>query len=186
MIRRSAAVRLARCPVAWVLALALATAGCGEPDAAPTESSSGPRPQGPGTSEPARASVDEPGVRTLIAGLRLRVERGTGLDDPAFGKDASYLASLLWPSADDDAHQRARREHARLTNVAGDLSRPLVKDAAARASLAQDDPIGLEIHDAWLAAADRTPDLYRAWVEREGAELAKRLQAERAKLFERR
>jgi hypothetical protein len=162
---------------AWTFALALAPGGCGDSE---------PAPRAPDPAGPVRASLDEAGVRALVAGLRHRVERGTGLDDPAFGRDAAYLATLLWPDAADAAHDRARRDHARVTNVAGDLARPLAKGADARADLGRTDPVGLEIHDAWLAASDRAPDLYRAWVEGAGAALTKRLEAERAKLFERR
>jgi hypothetical protein len=179
--RRSYRLRLSALLRAAVFVFAVGAAGCGEsaPDSAPVA------PGAPDVSSN-RTSANEVGPRELLARVRTRVEQGTGLGDAAWGTDVGHLALLLWPVGPADSGQVAAINHAQLTNIAGDVGRDLARKPEDRAVWAARDAVSLEIYDAWLAAADRNPDAYRAWVEGGGAILVQRLRKERAQLFERR
>ena len=172
MIRPVPRRRFAKFLAGGTVALALAVGGCGESDSAK---------ESPAT--PPRASANEPGIRDLLARLRARVVAGTGLGDAEWGQDVAHLGILLWPTQPTDAARLAVNDHVHLTSVAGDVGRDLARSPEDRSRWAQSDAVSIEIHDAWLVAAQREPDDYRTWIEGAGATLAKRLRDERAKLF---
>jgi hypothetical protein len=175
MIRPSARPRFSKFCAGGAVVLALTLAGCGEPY----------RPA-PAADPPSGASEDEAGAHVVLTRLYARVSAGTGLADAEWGRDVTELATLLWRVQLTDTAPIAARDHLRLTNVAGDVGRDLARAPDGRTRWAQSDPVSLEIHAAWLVAAQGAPDVYRAWVEGAGAALAQRLREARAKLFDRR
>lgn len=160
---RSAALHLVTC------ALLLAPlAGCGEREGARLA--------------PVDSAAAALGATDLLARLRQRVVEGTALNDRSGSEDASQLRALLWASG---APGRGPDLHQMLVVVAGAIARELTSGEGARERVTASDPVSVEIHDAWVAAAAQGPDAYRTWCEGEGARLFERLEQERQKLFDR-
>ena len=152
-------------------ALLVVLSSCGR-----SEEGGGDAPPPPGA---AVASANEPGAVALLARLRERATAGTGLADAGWNQDVAQLQRLLWPGMESEDAERGTRAHVALCQVAASVGAWLAKDEKARALEAEPDAVSREIHGAWLDAAMRTPDAYRAWCAKEGAALLERLEDER-------
>lgn len=162
-----------RCRVALVGLLALAA--CGEATPPPQDGQAAPRaPSEPG-----------PGPEALLARLLRGVATGPGLGSRQLSEDAGFLRALLWPDLAAPGAEPAALAHMRATLVAGSLAAELAADPGARAALAQRDPFGLSVHDAWQAAAQRGVEAYRAWCATEAPALFRQRDEELQRLFER-
>lgn len=140
--------------------------GCGEDAPAPAVV---PAPQ------PEAAPAD------LLRYLHERVAAG-GAMDRGFQEASTRLQGLWWGQAGDEAAQRARAVHGILLHTAGGVGVELTQEP--REAVAARDALGLEVHDAWLAAAAQGPEAYRAWCAGEGVEVYRRFEAARqAQLF---
>ncbi|MFM8979933.1 MAG: hypothetical protein ACKOSS_05670 [Planctomycetia bacterium] len=170
-----------RLPARLLLVLALGgLAGCGDPPqgAAPGAGS-------PGPASPASAPAPGPGPAALLERLLRAVATGPGLASKSLTDDAGFLRALLWPDLAAPGAEPAALAHMRATLVAGSLAAELAADPGARAALAQRDPFGLAMHDAWLAAAQRGLEGYRAWCSDEAPRLFRQRDEELQRLFER-
>jgi hypothetical protein len=157
--------------LAVLLCVAGLAQGCGKAEEAPS-----------GSEAPADAG---PGPKDLLARLTQRMLAGTALGDESWGQDVDFLRRLLWPDLAPEAAARAAKAHAAATHVAGDIAREIAQDPGARAGIERRDAVSLALHDGWLTAAQAGPEVYKRWCETAGQDLLKRLEAERAKLFER-
>lgn len=155
---------------AWgvVAVLALLGAGCGD------------KPETP----PQAVQEAGPGPQELVQRLFQRTLSGTALSDESWGQDVDFLRRLLWPDMSIPAQAQAAKTHAAACHVAGDIARTIAQDPGARGGLEQRDAVSLALHDGWLKAAQAGLPAYRAWCEGPGHDLLKRLEAERARLFE--
>ncbi|MFV1958381.1 MAG: hypothetical protein ACC662_03095 [Planctomycetota bacterium] len=123
---------------------------------------------------PAVVSADE-----VLAVLAHRVADGKGISDDTWAGDVQAVALACWPDLRSTAQAIARRDHANLATIAGDMTvQLLVGGPGARAAWKTRDPTSIEIHDAFVEAAGAGSDAYRAWVEGEGRRLlVKRVEA---------
>jgi hypothetical protein len=162
----------------------LVLAGCGdEPASEPGE--------GPDWSDPAgshaQGSPDGDGTTSaevLLAKLRGRVAEGSGHADPSFERDVGDVAAVLWAPDPESGALEAARVHMQVANIAGEVGRWLAASESARAERTKSHPTDVALHDAFLAAAAKGPDVYRAWCAGEGARLLEEhADARYAKLF---
>jgi len=120
-----------------------------------------------------------PTVGALLDRLGRRVAGGEGISDATWTRDVAEAGLALWPDAASEDHAAARRDHASLAHIAGDLAGWLrTGGTEARGEWEARDATSLEVHDAFVGAVGRGPDGYRAWVVTEGrALLARRVES---------
>lgn len=141
---------------------------------APALSGCGQEPSPP----PAIRLPADPSAGELLASLLERLKGGSPMDRE-FTQDAARVQGLLWPDTASEAAARAATTHRLLLYTAGGVAGELAAGPGARAEVGARDPISLELHDAWLAAASQGPDAYRTWCGEEGPGLVRRLEAAR-------
>jgi hypothetical protein len=113
------------------------------------------------------------------------VALGPALTTSEFSLDVVHLREQLWPDLALEGAEPAALTHVRACHVAGAVAAQLSADPGAREGLAKDDPFGLALHDAWVAAAKGGAERYRAWCAGEAQGLFKRREEELQRLFER-
>lgn len=172
MHRKAPSRLLSRLLLGGVMGSVAALCGCGQE----TE----PRAQ-----EASQDGSRAQGAADLLAKLRQQVVDGSSMNEREWGEGVEQLFSVLWPDREADGARLAATTHSVLSKVAGTMGRDVRLDPGGRAAWQERDPVSLEIHDAWLVATAAGPESYRAWCAGAGAALFKRLEDDRAKLFER-
>lgn len=152
-----------------------AVGGCGE------EASEPPAERDPTWSDPAvdgdygspdGGSADGvTSAETLLERLRRRVAEGTGHADPSFERQVGDVAAVLWSDEAEGPALEAARVHTQVVNIAGEVGRWLATSESARAERTKSHPTDVALYDAFLRAAARGPQAYRAWCAAQGARL---------------
>lgn len=120
---------------------------------------------------PAAAGPERPTPEGLLDGLAARVTEGGGISDATWTKEVEEVGLALWPDTTDPEALSARRAHANLSHIAGDMAKWFVAGEEARADWLARDPTSVSIHDAYATAVGQGVDAYRAWVETGGRQL---------------
>lgn len=110
-------------------------------------------------------------AESVLAGLRERIADGRGHSDPTFDKDVQDVAAVLWEPTAQGAAAEAAQVHVQVASIAGEVGRWLARSETARVERAASNPTDLALHDAFLEAAGKGPEVYRAWCGDAGAKL---------------